>query len=228
MSVIQVCAVYGWCRESRHLDMKLLPLSTDELDTSRPYILLSLGLARSLVLGINSGIGSRSSSVDSRESSVVASVKALRGVRVTHGVSGGEGDEMGSVLGNTDGKEVPHCLCNKSIWTSTWTTFFLKMYHENEKEQQAESKCDDIDVFPAVASGLRGDEKRILNLQLISLLALLTLHSSRYWSGLNERDFFFQFRIIVVLKNNAGRSANYSKPKIFNLFILYLSETLQL
>lgn len=65
--------------EAWHLDMKLLPLSTEELDTSRPYILRSLGLARSLVLGINSGIGSRSSSVDSRESSVVASVKALRG-----------------------------------------------------------------------------------------------------------------------------------------------------
>lgn len=65
--------------EAWHLDMKLLPLSIEELDTSRPYILRSLGLARSLVLGINSGIGSRSSSVDSRESSVVASVKALRG-----------------------------------------------------------------------------------------------------------------------------------------------------
>lgn len=65
--------------EARHLDMKLLPLSIDELDTSRPYILRSLGLARSLVLGMHSGMPSRSSRVDWRENSVVASVKALRG-----------------------------------------------------------------------------------------------------------------------------------------------------
>lgn len=65
--------------EARHLDMKLLPLSIDELDTSRLYILRSLGLARSLVLGMHSGMPSRSSRVDWRENSVVASVKALRG-----------------------------------------------------------------------------------------------------------------------------------------------------
>lgn len=47
-----------------HLDMKLLPLSMDELVTSRPYILRSFGLARSLVLGMHSGIPSRSSRVD--------------------------------------------------------------------------------------------------------------------------------------------------------------------
>lgn len=63
--------------ETRHLDMKLLQLS-DELDTSRPYILRSFGRARSLVLGMHSGIPSRSSRVDWRENSVVASVKALR------------------------------------------------------------------------------------------------------------------------------------------------------
>lgn len=68
--------------EARHLDMKLLPLSMDELDWSRPYILRSLGLSRSLVLGMlemHSGMPSRSSRVDWRENSVVASVKALRG-----------------------------------------------------------------------------------------------------------------------------------------------------
>lgn len=65
--------------EARHLEMKLLPLSIDELDMSRPYILRSLGLARSLVLGMHSGIPSRSSRVDWRENSVVASVKALTG-----------------------------------------------------------------------------------------------------------------------------------------------------
>lgn len=65
--------------EARHLDMKLLPLSMEELDTSRPYILRSLGLARSLVLGMHSGIPSRSSRVDWRENSVVASVRTLRG-----------------------------------------------------------------------------------------------------------------------------------------------------
>lgn len=65
--------------EARHLEIKLLPLSTDELDMSRPYILRSLGLARSLVLGMHSGMPSRSSRVDWRENSVVASVKALRG-----------------------------------------------------------------------------------------------------------------------------------------------------
>lgn len=65
--------------DTRHLDMKLLlQLSTDEVDTSKPYILCSLGLARSLVLGMHSGIPSRSSRVDWRENSVVASVKALR------------------------------------------------------------------------------------------------------------------------------------------------------
>lgn len=64
--------------EARHLDTKLLPLSMDELDTSRPIILTSLGLARSLVLRTHSGIPSRSSRVDWRENSVVASVKALR------------------------------------------------------------------------------------------------------------------------------------------------------
>lgn len=65
--------------EARDLDMKLLPLSMDELDMSRLYILRSLGLARSLVLGMHSGIASRSSKVDWRENSVVASVKALTG-----------------------------------------------------------------------------------------------------------------------------------------------------
>lgn len=63
----------------RHLDMKLLPLSIDELDMSRPYIFRSLGLARSLVVGMCSGMPSRSSRVDWRENRVVASVKALRG-----------------------------------------------------------------------------------------------------------------------------------------------------
>lgn len=66
--------------EAWHLDTMLLPLSAEELDTldaSRPYILRSLGRARSLVLGIHSGIPSRSSSVDWREKSMVASVKAL-------------------------------------------------------------------------------------------------------------------------------------------------------
>lgn len=64
--------------EPRHLDTMLLPLSIDELDTSRPDILRSLGRARSLVLGMHSGMPSRSSKVDCRENSVVASVKALR------------------------------------------------------------------------------------------------------------------------------------------------------
>lgn len=63
--------------EARHLDTKLLPLSTEELDTSMLYILRNFGLARSLVLGMHSGIPSRSSKVDWRENSVVASVKAL-------------------------------------------------------------------------------------------------------------------------------------------------------
>lgn len=58
--------------EARHLDTKLLPLSTEELDTSMLYILRNFGLARSLVLGMHSGIPSRSSKVDWRESSVVA------------------------------------------------------------------------------------------------------------------------------------------------------------
>ena len=65
--------------EARHLDMKLLALSIEELDWSRPYILRSLGRARSLVLGMHSGIPSRSSSVDWRENRLVASVTALRG-----------------------------------------------------------------------------------------------------------------------------------------------------
>ena len=65
--------------EARHLDMKLLPLSIDELDMSMLYIFRSLGLARSLVLGMFSDIASRSSRVDWRENSVVASVKALTG-----------------------------------------------------------------------------------------------------------------------------------------------------
>ena len=64
--------------EASYLDTKLLPLSIDELDTSMPYILRSLGRARSLVLGMHSGMPSRSSKVDCRENSVVASVKALR------------------------------------------------------------------------------------------------------------------------------------------------------
>lgn len=71
--------VYMGDAEARHLDMKLLQLSIDELDMSRPDILRSLGLARSLVLGMHSGIPSRSSRVDWRENRVVASVKALRG-----------------------------------------------------------------------------------------------------------------------------------------------------
>lgn len=61
------------------LDTMLLPLSTDELDMSRPYILRSFGLARSLVLGMHSGMPSRSSRVDWRDNSMVASVTALRG-----------------------------------------------------------------------------------------------------------------------------------------------------
>lgn len=64
--------------EARHLDTKLLPLSTEELDMSMLYILRNFGLARSLVLGMHSGIPSRSSKVDWRENSVVASVKTLR------------------------------------------------------------------------------------------------------------------------------------------------------
>lgn len=71
--------VYMGDAEARHLDMKLLPLSMDELDMSMLYILRSLGLARSLVLGMHSGIPSRSSRVDWRENSVVASVMPLRG-----------------------------------------------------------------------------------------------------------------------------------------------------
>lgn len=63
----------------RHLDMKLLPLSTDELDMSMLYIFLSLGRGRSLVLGMFSGIESMSSRVDWRENSVVASVQTLTG-----------------------------------------------------------------------------------------------------------------------------------------------------
>lgn len=59
--------------------MKLLPLSTDELDISSLGDLLSLGLARSLVLGMHSGIASKSSKVDWRENSVVASVQPLIG-----------------------------------------------------------------------------------------------------------------------------------------------------
>lgn len=69
--------VQGRDAEARHLDTKLLPLSTEELDTSMLYILRNFGLARSLVLGMHSGIPSRSSKVDWRENSVVASVKAL-------------------------------------------------------------------------------------------------------------------------------------------------------
>lgn len=64
-----------------HLDMTLLQLSMDELDMSMLYILRSLGLARSLVLGMHSGMPSRSSKVDWRENRVVASVTALRGWR---------------------------------------------------------------------------------------------------------------------------------------------------
>lgn len=64
-----------------HLDMTLLQLSMDELDMSMLYILRSLGLARSLVLGMHSGMPSKSSKVDWRENSVVASVTALRGWR---------------------------------------------------------------------------------------------------------------------------------------------------
>lgn len=64
--------------EARHLDTKLLPLSMEELDTSMLYILCNFGLARSLVLGMHSGIPSRSSKVDWRENSVVACVEALR------------------------------------------------------------------------------------------------------------------------------------------------------
>lgn len=64
--------------ETRHLDTKLLPLSMEELDMSMLYILRNFGLARSLVLGMHSGIPSRSSKVDWRENSVVASVKTLR------------------------------------------------------------------------------------------------------------------------------------------------------
>lgn len=64
-----------------HLDTTLLQLSMDELDMSMLYILRSLGLARSLVLGMHSGMPSRSSRVDWRENSVVASVTALRGWR---------------------------------------------------------------------------------------------------------------------------------------------------
>lgn len=66
--------VYTGEAEARNLDMKLLPLSTEEFDMSMLYILRSLGLARSLVLGMHSGIPSRSSSVDWREIRVVASV----------------------------------------------------------------------------------------------------------------------------------------------------------
>lgn len=44
--------------------MKLLPLSIEELDISSLGDLLSLGLARSLVLGMHSGIASMSSKVD--------------------------------------------------------------------------------------------------------------------------------------------------------------------
>lgn len=70
-----------------HLDMKLLPLSTEELDMSMLYIFLSLGLARSLVLGMFSGIKSMSSRVDWRENSVVFSVQTLTGQwRTTDGM----------------------------------------------------------------------------------------------------------------------------------------------
>lgn len=79
VKMISNAGVFMGDAEARHLDMKLLPLSIDELDTSMPYILRSLGLARSLVLGMHSGIPSRSSRVDWRENSVVASVRALRG-----------------------------------------------------------------------------------------------------------------------------------------------------
>lgn len=71
MPATQVCQVGDV--EARHLDMKLLSLSIDELSMSMEYILRSLGLARSLVLGMLSGIPSRSS-VDWRENMVVASV----------------------------------------------------------------------------------------------------------------------------------------------------------
>lgn len=66
--------VYEGDAEARHLDMKLLPLSTDELDMSILYTFCSLTLARSLVLGMFSGSASISSRVDWRENSVVASV----------------------------------------------------------------------------------------------------------------------------------------------------------
>lgn len=62
----------GGQRGTRHLDTKLLPLSMEELDMSMLYILRNFGLARSLVLGMHSGIPSRSSKVDWRENSVVA------------------------------------------------------------------------------------------------------------------------------------------------------------
>lgn len=64
MIVFMLVGVQRRGAEARHLDTKLLPLSTDELDTSMLYILRNFGLARSLVLGMHSGIPSRSSKVD--------------------------------------------------------------------------------------------------------------------------------------------------------------------
>lgn len=65
--------------EARHLDTKLLPLSIDDMGTSMLYILRSLGRARWLVGGMNSGIASMSSMVDWRENRLVSAVAALRG-----------------------------------------------------------------------------------------------------------------------------------------------------
>lgn len=78
VTVFMLVGIQRRDEEARHLDMKLLPLSMDELDMSMLYILRNFGLTRSLVLGMDSGIPSRSSKVDWRENSVVASVKALR------------------------------------------------------------------------------------------------------------------------------------------------------
>lgn len=78
VTVFMLVGILRRDEEARHLDMKLLPLSMDELDMSMLYILRNFGLTRSLVLGMDSGIPSRSSKVDWRENSVVASVKALR------------------------------------------------------------------------------------------------------------------------------------------------------
>lgn len=93
MALEETCTCMGDA-VAGHLEMTLLPLSAEELDMSRLYILRSLGLARSLVLGMFSDIPSRSSSVDWRENSVVASVTALRVVTVTGGMISGEKDEI--------------------------------------------------------------------------------------------------------------------------------------